>query len=600
MSKDLFITQLAAYTAPQILETKNKDWVQYGLDNNYFNYLIELYENSTTNNSIINGVTNMIYGRGLSALDASSKPEEYAQMVTLFKKEDLRRFIMDYKLLGMAAFQITYKSGKVSEVHHFPMETLRAEKCNEEGEVEAWYYSNHWDDLKPGEKPERIPAFGYGNSKGNEMYVCKPYSVGRYYYSPPDYVGALPYAKLEDEIGDYLINDCLNNFSGTKVVNFNNGVPDPEKMESIKSDVLGKLTGSRGEKVIVAFNANAESKTTVDDIPLNDAPRHYEYLADECFKKLIVGHRETSPMLLGIREGSDGMGNNAEEIKTATLLFDNIVIKCYQDQVIDCIDRILAVNNIALNLYFKTLKPLSFTDSDQLEGKDSDVVEEETGIELTCLHEETEMDKEVADELINLGEDFPDKDWDLVEDAEVNYDTEDSLDNLITELNTPDPSFLSKVWKFVSTGRAYPKARSAQDKKVGENYFKVRYYYSPQRTGDNAREFCTKMTKAKKIYRKEDIIRMTDRPVNPGWGPRGNNQTYSIWLFKGGGTCHHSWRRLTFKSKTADINVRSTQDLIGTRRAEIDGYKVTNPYQVSIQPRNLPNKGFMPGNPQGF
>jgi hypothetical protein len=305
-------------------------------------------------------------------------------------------------------------------------------------------------------------------------------------------------------------------------------------------------------------------------------------------------------MLLGIREGSDGMGNNAEEIKTATLLFDNIVIKCYQDQVIDCIDRILAVNNIALNLYFKTLKPLSFTDSDQLEGKDSDVVEEETGIELTCLHEETEMDKEVADELINLGEDFPDKDWDLVEDAEVNYDTEDSLDNLITELNTPDPSFLSKVWKFVSTGRAYPKARSAQDKKVGENYFKVRYYYSPQRTGDNAREFCTKMTKAKKIYRKEDIIRMTDRPVNPGWGPRGNNQTYSIWLFKGGGTCHHSWRRLTFKSKTADINVRSTQDLIGTRRAEIDGYKVTNPYQVSIQPRNLPNKGFMPGNPQGF
>ena len=599
MSKDLFITQLAAYTAPQILETKNKDWVQYGLDNNYFNYLIELYENSTTNNSIINGVTNMIYGRGLSALDASSKPEEYAQMVTLFKKEDLRRFIMDYKLLGMAAFQITYRSGKVS-VHHFPMETLRAEKCNEEGEVEAWYYSNHWDDLKPGEKPERIPAFGYGNSKGNEMYVCKPYSVGRYYYSPPDYVGALPYAKLEDEIGDYLINDCLNNFSGTKVVNFNNGVPDPEKMESIKSDVLGKLTGSRGEKVIVAFNANAESKSTVDDIPLNDAPRHYEYLADECFKKLIVGHRVTSPMLLGIREGSDGMGNNAEEIKTATLLFDNIVIKCYQDQVIDCIDRILAVNNIALNLYFKTLKPLSFTDSDQLEGKDSDVVEEETGIELTCLHEETEMDKEVADELINLGEDFPDKDWDLVEDAEVNYDTEDSLDNLITELNTPDPSFLSKVWKFVSTGRAYPKARSAQDKKVGENYFKVRYYYSPQRTGDNAREFCTKMTKAKKIYRKEDIIRMTDRPVNPGWGPRGNNQTYSIWLFKGGGTCHHSWRRLTFKSKTADINVRSTQDLIGTRRAEIDGYKVTNPYQVSIQPRNLPNKGFMPGNPQGF
>jgi hypothetical protein len=95
----------------------------------------------------------------------------------------------------------------------------------------------------------------------------------------------------------------------------------------LKADVKNKLTGSRGDKVIVAFNANAESKTTVDDIPLTDAPAHYEYLSNECFNKLIVGHRVTSPMLLGIRNGDGGLGNNADEIKTATLLFDNIVIK---------------------------------------------------------------------------------------------------------------------------------------------------------------------------------------------------------------------------------------------------------------------------------
>jgi len=62
------------------------------------------------------------------------------------------------------------------------------------------------------------------------------------------------------------------------VVNFNNGIPDKEKQEEVKNSVLSKLTGARGEKVIVAFNNNAESKTTVDDIPLNDAPAHYQYL----------------------------------------------------------------------------------------------------------------------------------------------------------------------------------------------------------------------------------------------------------------------------------------------------------------------------------
>jgi len=601
MAKDLFITQLAAYTAPQILETKNKDWVQYGADNNYFNYLIELYENSTTNNSIINGVSNMIYGRGLSALDASTKTEEYAQMVSLFKKEDLRRFVKDYKLLGMAAFQLIYKNGKIKEVQHFPMETLRAEKCNEDGYVEGWYYSNHWHNMKPSEKPERIPAFGYGTGANKkEMYVAKPYSAGRYYYSPPDYVGALPYAKLEDEIADYLINDCLNNFSGTKVVNFNNGVPDPEKIENIKSDVLGKLTGSRGEKVIVAFNQNAESKTTVDDIPLNDAPRHYEYLADECFKKLIVGHRVTSPMLLGIREGSNGLGNNAEEIKTATLLFDNIVIKSYQDEIIDCIDAILAVNGIALDLYFKTLKPLSFVDIDQLEGKNSDVIEEETGVELTCLAHEQENDSEVAEELIALGEDFPEEGWELIDEADVDYETEDGLDELMTQLNTKPKSFFSKVWNFVvSTGSPYPNSPSDQDKKIGEEYFKVRYYYSPKKVSENARKFCRAMVNANKIYRKEDIVRMEDRNVNSGWGPNGSN-FYSIWIWKGGGNCHHRWRRLTYKSDSAKINVKATQDLITTRRARQDGYRVNNDYRVSRKPMNLPNKGFLPNNPQGF
>jgi len=34
---EVFITNLAAYTAPEVVELKNKDWVQYGSDNQYFN-----------------------------------------------------------------------------------------------------------------------------------------------------------------------------------------------------------------------------------------------------------------------------------------------------------------------------------------------------------------------------------------------------------------------------------------------------------------------------------------------------------------------------------------------------------------------------------
>ena len=168
---------------------------------------------------------------------------------------------------------------------------------------------------------------------------------------------------------------------------------------------MSKLTGARGEKVIIAFNNNQESKTTIDDVPLSDAPAHYEYLANECSRKLIIGHRVTSPLLLGIRTENTGLGSNADEIKTASLLFDNITIKPYQELLIGCIDSVLAVNNISLNLYFKTLQPLAFIETDNAITDESR--EEETGVKLSADIDDETLNK-IADELIEAGQDEQD------------------------------------------------------------------------------------------------------------------------------------------------------------------------------------------------
>jgi hypothetical protein len=374
------ILNLSAYNSPTITESKNKDFVEYGEDNNYFQYLIDRFLYSNTNHAIITGVANMIYGKGLDATDSNRKPNEYAQMISIVKKDCLRKVALERKLLGMAAMQIIYLNGKVKSVEHFPMHTLRAEKCNDKGEIEAWFYHHDWANYRKGDKLLRIPAFGFGNGKEVEIYIIKPYISGYHYYTPIDYSGALPYAMLEQEISDYLINDVMNGFSGTKVINFNNNIPPEEKRQEVANDVKRKLTGSKGDKVIVSFNASAENKTTVDDIPLNDAPAHYEYLSTECFEKLIVGHRVTSPMLLGIRDTGGGLGNNADEIETATRLFDNIVIRPYQLEIIEAIDEILSINGIALNLYFKTIQPLDFIDVNTMNAETN---EEETGVKMS-------------------------------------------------------------------------------------------------------------------------------------------------------------------------------------------------------------------------
>ncbi|MDB4348010.1 hypothetical protein OAA37_00885, partial [bacterium] len=223
---NLHIVNLASYNRPQISEDKNREWVNYGEDNDYYTYLIKLYTESTTNNAIINGVTNMIYGKGLDALDSSRKTNEYAAMRSIFSDKCLRKVTLDLKLLGEGSFQVLYKDGRVIKSEHFPRQTLRAERCNKDGEIEAYYYFHDWAKLKRNDEPKRIASFGFGNGKEPEIKIIKRYVSGYDYYCPVDYQGGLAYAELESEVADYLINDVQNGFSGTKVVNFNNGVPD--------------------------------------------------------------------------------------------------------------------------------------------------------------------------------------------------------------------------------------------------------------------------------------------------------------------------------------------------------------------------------------
>ena len=112
------------------------------------------------------------------------------------------------------------------------------------------------------------------------------------------------------------------------------------------------------------------------------------------------------------------------------------------------------------------------------------------------------------------------------------------------------------------------------------------------------RGFCEKMVAAKKIYRKEDIEQMGNQAVNPGWGPRGAD-TYSIWLYKGGGACHHYWMRKTYMYKgKGSIDIKSPlTPSISVNKAIKEGFKPekNNPL-VAKRPIDMPNEGFLPTN----
>ena len=364
------ITNLSAYEMPKAIEDKLKDYVAYGEDNDYFSFLIQQFLQSATNNAAIKSISDLIYGQGLCIDGLEKDNAQVKELRKLINHRDLKKVILERKMLGMAAMQVIYsKAGndrKVVGIKHFPIHTLRPEKMNAEGVIENYYYHPNWIDKRPSDTLKKIPTFG--NSKeAIELFILKPYISGYSYFSPVGYSGALPYCELENEISDYLLNEAKNSFSGTKVINFNNGVPSATERSAISNDVKQKLTGSKGQKVIVAFNENADSKATVEDISLNDAPAHYEYLANEAMHKILVGHRVTSPMLLGIKDGGNGLASNSDEIMVASQLFNSTVIRNFQDEILDALEEVLELNGEVPELYFITSQPIEFTNEDQEE-----------------------------------------------------------------------------------------------------------------------------------------------------------------------------------------------------------------------------------------
>ena len=578
---DLRVLNLSTYTSPKIKETKTDNFVSYGEDNNYFQFLIDRYNGSATNNAIINGMSEMIFGRGLDATDSNRKPEAYAQMITLFHDDCVRRLSSDLKLMGQCAMQVIYSKDRktIARVEHIPVQTLRAEKCNEKGEIEAYYMHPDWENYKKNDTLQRIQAFGYGK-EAIQIYYVKPYKAGYKYYSPVDYQGGLQYAELEEEISNYHINNIMNGLAPSMLINFNNGTPDPEQRQLIENRIYQKFSGSSNSgKFILSFNDDANTAASIEPIQLSDAHNQYQFLSDESMRKIMVAHRVVSPMLLGVKDSS-GLGNNAEELKTASLLMDNTVIRPFQTLLINAFDDILAYNDISLNLYFKTLQPLEFKELDNV--VDEETREEETGVKLSKENEGFN-DDEMLDALD--GEDISDE-WELVEKreySEENESTEDWASKLIKEKKTG----LQKLADFI-------KSKPNKESKLDKSFYKVRYEYSEKYSSGNSRNFCkTMMGRTSKgvVYRKEDIDQASFSGVNKSFGHKGNN--YSLFKFKGGVNCGHYWSENLYRLKS------KTEKYI-SKGKEVDSIpKSYTPkgeeYRTSeIAPKDMPNNGHHP------
>ncbi len=564
---NVFVIEMSSYVKPEIQELVGRKWVLNGKDNTFFHYIIDRYNGSPTNESVINVYCQLIYGKGIAV---NGQDEIFEDLVEIFPKREILKCIKDFKLFGQYDMQILRaKAGGVAKILHLPTNKLGMDKADENGNINGVWLSEDWTNTWR-LKPKFIPAFRIVNGQPAEAISVKsvrPYQAGKFYFSDPDYLAGLQYAELEEEISNFSVNHIKNSLSFGSIINFNNGAAQtPEMKKEVIKKVNQKFSGSSvAGNTVFSFNDSKETETTVVPIEVGEAHSQFEFLSKESMTKILTAHGVTSPLLFGL-PSAGGFGANADELDTASKLLQDYQINPKQSVFIDELAPILELNGIETDLLFIPLRD-TYTSTEVVDNNPTD---------------DTVDDEEVE---LKLNEDF-----------EL-YDILDSY-----ALDTPEGYELADEAEYdlqLASGQT-----SSQDTKL----WKVRYKYvkgNKISIGNipkgGHRAFCTRMlflASKGKVFRVEDIKLMSLQGINGKFAHSGGK--YDIFKFAGGVNCYHIWERRIFKKKlNLDGTPKkgaalATTTQVNVNEAKRQGWKhkgVPNPKDVAIAEIDKPNNG---------
>jgi len=402
-NKQFSVLNLTRQDVPIVTEDikTRYQWVPVGIltQDDYFGLVTEAYNTSTTNAACVDGVADLIYGKGVFTKDELKQQ----QLDKIVQPEELRKITFDLKLYGNAAFQVIWNKShtQILRMYHTPVQNLRAKKIYDMGRIEGYYYCTDWTDHRKQKDKKYLPVFGSSNEEIEVMYI-KEYEPNRYYYSLPDWISALQFSFSEAELSNLHLNNIENGFLPVAMVNFNNGVPAPEERQTIESLLESKFTGTRNAgRFMVSFNDDAINKPTIDTLPMENLHEKYQYVAEYAQDRILVAHRIVSPLLFGIRTANNGFSSQSEEMKTAYSIMQTMTIFPFQNLILNSIYHAFKVGGIDISdLYFEQLTPLVIL-SDTADDTDQSITEVQDEIDDNMQGgegEELEKEQELNEE----------------------------------------------------------------------------------------------------------------------------------------------------------------------------------------------------------
>jgi hypothetical protein len=258
ISPDIVVLKFADSRVPLFKETRNKDYIKYGDDNAYPEYLTYLFNKSAKHNAILDGKAKYIFGKGYE------NGNKIINRLGESLNDVIKRAVLDIEVYGGFRLEIIWDyMGRISEIYHVDYSCIRL------GKEGGYYYKEAWNlfdkDMRRTDNTREeeifVPAFDPNNPVGSQIYAYNEYRPMVRYYPLPSYIGCNNYVETDIEISKYYLSAIRNGMMPSKMVQFYQGEPSEPKKKEIERRFANKFAGAENAgKFILVFNTQRTSR----------------------------------------------------------------------------------------------------------------------------------------------------------------------------------------------------------------------------------------------------------------------------------------------------------------------------------------------------
>lgn len=322
---EIQVLTFAEAKQPEYKEKKGEGYMQYGQNNDYPQYLLDLFNKSAKHNAIVRGKVNYIVGNGWAGEQPIVKQVNREETLNDLTK----KVALDLELFGGAYIQVIWGvlGETIAELWHCDYTKIRTNKDNTQ-----FWYKEDWKTTRNQEKAEVYSAFNPKNPTGVQILYVKEYRPGMNVYSLPGYFGALNYIESDVEVSKHVLGNAQTGFSASKLITLPNGEPSPDEKRAVSRQFDNMYTGADGKKYLLAFVNDATRKPIVDDLGASDLTKEDFSRVDELIQtNIFSGHQITSPDLFGI--ATPGQLGSRQQMRDSYEIFNNTYVRYKQMQL---------------------------------------------------------------------------------------------------------------------------------------------------------------------------------------------------------------------------------------------------------------------------